>query len=121
MQGRDRFLLTMNVERGTSSARGGNMKKHLLIPMVLMVALTVGCNSWGKAAPKGTIRNEVVEADVRKNLLEDRITGLEVDVYEDGTAYLKGHVKNRSDRDKAREDALKVYGVKRVVNNITIE
>ena len=97
------------------------MKKYLLLPMILMTALSLGCNSWGKAAPKGTVRDELVEANVRKNLLEDRITGLEVDVYTDGTAYLKGHVKSRADRAKAREDALKVYGVKRVVNNISIE
>jgi osmotically-inducible protein OsmY len=97
------------------------MKRYLLIPMILMMALSGGCNSWGKVAPKGTVRNEIVEADVRKNLLADGITGLEVDVYEDGTAYLKGHVKTRSDRAKARDDALKVYGVKRVVNNISIE
>jgi osmotically-inducible protein OsmY len=97
------------------------MKKYLLIPMILMVALSGGCNSWGKAAPKGKVRDEIVEANVRKNLLEDRITGLEVDVYTDGTAYLKGHVKNRSDRNKARDDALRVYGVKRVINNISIE
>ena len=97
------------------------MKKVLFAAMILMAAFASGCNSWGKAAPQGKVRNEVVEADVRKNLLEDRITGFEVDVYEDGTAYLKGHVKNRADRDKARDDALKVYGVKRVVNNITID
>jgi osmotically-inducible protein OsmY len=89
--------------------------------MILVTALSFGCNSWGKAAPKGKVRDEIVEANVRKNLLEDRITGLEVDVYTDGTAYLKGHVKNRSDRDKARDDALRVYGVKRVINNISIE
>ena len=97
------------------------MKRILLIMVVLMTALGGGCNSWGKAAPEGKIRNEVVEADVRKNLLVDGITGFEVNVYEDGTAYLKGHVKSRADREKAREDALKVYGVKRVVNNITID
>ena len=97
------------------------MKKYLLIPMILVTALSFGCNSWGKVAPKGKVRDEIVEANVRKNLLEDRITGLEVDVYTDGTAYLKGHVKNRADRDKARDDALKVWGVKRVVNNITVQ
>jgi osmotically-inducible protein OsmY len=97
------------------------MKRHLFILTILMMALAGGCNSWGKAAPQGKIRNQVVEADVRKNLLEDRITGFEVDVYEDGTTYLKGHVKNRADFDKARADALKVYGVKRVINNIEIE
>ncbi len=98
------------------------MKRYLFVAMILMAAAFAGgCNSWGKAVPQGKIRNQVVEADVRKNLLNDRITGFEVSVYENGTAYLKGHVKNRSDRDKAREDALKVYGVKRVVNDITID
>ncbi len=97
------------------------MKRHLLILMVLIMTLSGGCNSWGRVAPKGAVRNEIVEADVRKNLLADGITGLEVDVYDNGTAYLKGHVKTRADRDKARDDALKVFGVKRVVNNITIE
>lgn len=97
------------------------MKRYLMIAMILMAAIAGGCNSWGKAAPQGKIRNQVVEADVRKNLLEDRITGFEVSVYEDGTTYLKGHVKNRADFDKAQADAMKVYGVKRVVNNISID
>src|SRR6266852_5756616 len=61
--------------------------------MVLIMTLSGGCNSWGRVAPKGAVRNEIVEADVRKNLLADGITGLEVDVYDNGTAYLKGHVK----------------------------
>jgi osmotically-inducible protein OsmY len=97
------------------------MKKPLFILMILMLAFSSGCNSWGKAVPPGKVRNQVVEADVRKNLLEDRITGFEVEVYENGTAVLTGHVKNRSDREKAKQDALKVFGVKRVVNNIQIE
>ena len=98
-----------------------NMKKQLLILMIVLSAFAGGCNSWGRVAPKGKVRNALVEADIRKNLLADRITGFEVEVYEDGTAYLKGHVKNRSDREKAKEDALKVFGVKRVVNDISIE
>jgi osmotically-inducible protein OsmY len=97
------------------------MRRYLLIPMVLMLALAGGCNSWGKAAPKGTVRNAIVEADVKKNLLADGLTGLGVEVYEDGTAYLDGQVKSRSDRAKARQDALKVWGVKRVVNNIKVQ
>jgi osmotically-inducible protein OsmY len=97
------------------------MKKHLLILMVLVMALSGGCNSWGKVAPKGTVRNAIVEADVKKNLIADGLTGLGVEVYEDGTAYLDGQVKSRSDRSKARQDALKVWGVKRVVNQITIQ
>jgi osmotically-inducible protein OsmY len=97
------------------------MRRYLLIPMVLMVALAGGCNTWGKVAPKGTVRNAIVEADVKKNLLADGLTGLGVEVYEDGTAYLDGTVKTSSDRSKARDDALKVWGVKRVVNNITVQ
>ena len=97
------------------------MKRLLLASMVLLSITAVSCNSWGKAAPKGVVRNEVVEADVRKNLLEDRITGLEVNVYDNGTAMLKGHVKTRTDRQKATDDAMKVFGVKRVDNQISIE
>jgi osmotically-inducible protein OsmY len=98
------------------------MKKYLLlILMVLVMPLSVGCNSWGKVAPKGTVRNAIVEADVKKNLIGDGLTGLGVEVYEDGTAYLDGQVVSRSDRRKARNDALKVWGVKRVVNNITVK
>ena len=96
------------------------MRRYLLIPMVLILALAGGCNSWGKVAPKGTVRNAIVEADVKKNLISDGLTGLGVEVYEDGTAFLDGQVKSRSDRTKARDDALKVWGVKRVVNNITV-
>ena len=98
------------------------MKRYLvLILMVLVMPLSVGCNSWGKVAPKGTVRNAIVEADVKKNLIADGLTGLGVEVYEDGTAYLDGQVVSRSDRRKARNDALKVWGVKRVVNNITVK
>jgi osmotically-inducible protein OsmY len=97
------------------------MRRYLLIPMVLILALASGCNSWGKVAPKGTVRNAIVEADVKKNLIADGLTGLGVEVYEDGTAYLDGQVKTGSDRAKARDDALKVYGVKRVVNNIKVQ
>jgi osmotically-inducible protein OsmY len=97
------------------------MKKHLLIAMALLMTLSMGCNSWGKVAPKGTVRNAMVEADVKKNLIADGLTGLGVEVYEDGTAYLDGQVASRSDRRKARDEALKVWGVKRVVNNITVK
>jgi len=98
------------------------MKKYLLlILMILVMPLSVGCNSWGKVAPKGTVRNAIVEADVKKNLIGDGLTGLGVEVYEDGTAYLDGQVVSRADRRKARNDALKVWGVRRVVNNITVK
>jgi osmotically-inducible protein OsmY len=98
------------------------MKKYLLlILMVLVMPLSSGCNSWGKVAPRGTVRNAIVEADVKKNFIADGLTGLGVEVYEDGTAYLDGQVLSRSDRRKARDDALKVWGVKRVVNNVTVK
>jgi hypothetical protein len=119
-------LLKIRIDRATTPAAlakeiGGTMKKHLLILMVLVMALSGGCNSWGKVAPRGTVRNAIVEADVKKNFVADGLTGLGVEVYEDGTAYLDGTVKSRSDRSKARDDALKVWGVKRVVNQITVQ
>jgi hypothetical protein len=123
---RDRFLLGINVDRAATAVLAKeleerSMKRHLVILMVLMLALSGGCNSWGKVAPKGTVRNAIVEADVKKNLIANGLTGLGVEVYEDGTAYLDGQVKSRSDRAKARHEALKVWGVKRVVNKITVQ
>lgn len=98
------------------------MKPILPVLLLAMASISaVSCNSWGKIAPKGTVRNEIVEADIRKNLAEDGITGLEINVYENGTATLKGHVKTREDRKKAVSDAMKVYGVKRVDDRISIE
>lgn len=96
--------------------------KRIVLAFLFLAAMTAqSCNSWGKAVPKGVVRNEVVEADIRKNLLADGITGLEVNVYDNGTAMLKGHVKTTADRQKAVDDAMKVAGVKRVDNQITIE
>ena len=97
------------------------MRRFVLAFMVMAAMTAESCNSWGKVAPKGVVRNEVVEADIRKNLLGDGITGLEVNVYDNGTAMLKGHVKTRADRQKAIDDAMKVSGVKHVDDQISVE
>ena len=52
-------------------------------------------------------------------LLEDKISGLGIDVHE-GVVTLSGHLANASDRQKAIDDTRKVPGVKSVVNRIDV-
>jgi len=63
--------------------------------------------------------NTTMEAEIRKNLTADSITGLGVEIHE-GVVTLSGHLANASDRQKAIDDARKVPGVKSVVNRIDV-
>jgi osmotically-inducible protein OsmY len=63
--------------------------------------------------------NTAMEAEIRKNLAMDHITGLQIDVH-DGMVTLNGH-GSAADRQKAYDDAAKVNGVKSVTNNIMVQ
>jgi osmotically-inducible protein OsmY len=94
------------------------MKK---IAASLFAAMTLtsmlACSNWNRATPS-SMDGTAIEAEVRKNLASDSITGLTVNV-NGSTVTLEGHL-NRADHDKALADAQKVHGVMNVVDHITV-
>jgi hypothetical protein len=99
--------------------RSNNMKKSLMAFTVVALLIGSACSNWNRMTPK-SMDSTAIEAEIRKNLASDRITGLTVNV-NNGVVTLGGHVKNTSDRQKAETDAGKVNGVTSVVDNLTIE
>jgi osmotically-inducible protein OsmY len=91
--------------------------KKALASLVLSAALVsaIGCSNWNRNTP-GPLDNTAIEEEIRKNLLGDHITGLQIEVH-DGMVTLNGH-GSASDSQKAYDDAAKVKGVKSVTNNI---
>jgi osmotically-inducible protein OsmY len=97
------------------------MKKTIAsITVALLVVGVFACSNWNKYTPKGMDSTAIAE-EIRKNMLGDRITGMTVDVNENGVVTLHGDVKNASDKQKAIDDARKVNGVKRVIDQIAIK
>jgi osmotically-inducible protein OsmY len=95
------------------------MKKVALsLALALSLSGAVGCSNWNRATP-ASMDSKTIEAEIRKNLAADNITGLTVDV-SGGVVTLGGHL-SASDRDKAVADAQKVNGVTNVVNNIQVQ
>jgi len=95
------------------------MKKSLFaLLMAASLLAPVGCSNWNRVTP-APLDNTTMEAEIRKNLTADSITGLGVEIH-DGVVTLSGHLANASDRQKAVEDARKVPGVKSVVNRIDV-
>ena len=95
------------------------MKKLLvstIMPFALVAAL--GCSNWNRMTPK-SLDNATTATEIKKNLLGDKLTGVDVDVNE-GVVTLAGHLPTAADRQKAYDDAAKVTGVKRVVNHIDV-
>jgi osmotically-inducible protein OsmY len=92
------------------------MKKTLLA--VLICLPLVACSNWNRATP-ASMDNVTTTAEVKKNLLADGLTGIDVDS-SGGTVTLTGHLSTSSDRRKAVHDARKVSGVQRVVDNIRV-
>jgi len=88
--------------------------------LVLSTALVsaIGCSNWNRATP-AALDNTAIESEIRKNLMGDHITGLQIEVHE-GMVTLNGH-GSASDRQKAYDDAVKVNGVKSVTNNIAVQ
>jgi osmotically-inducible protein OsmY len=94
--------------------------KKTLASLVVSVFLfgALGCSNWNRMTPK-PLDNTAIEAEVRKNLAGDGITGLTINV-DNGVVTLTGNVKTSSERSKAYDDAAKVTGVTRVVNRISV-
>ena len=89
-----------------------------MILSTVLLTSAVGCSNWNRATP-ASMDHTAIEAEVRKNLAADKITGLTVDVT-GGTVTLSGHLTGM-DHDRAVADARKVPGVTNVVDNITID
>jgi osmotically-inducible protein OsmY len=97
------------------------MKKTIAsITVALFVFAAFACSNWNKYTPKALDSTAIAE-EIRKNMLGDGITGMTVDVSNDGVVTLKGDVKTSSDKQKALDDARKVNGVKRVIDRIAIK
>jgi len=94
--------------------------KRLLgsIIMSAVLAASLGCSNWNRMTPK-SLDNSTTASEIKKNLLADHLTGVDVDVTE-GVATLSGHLPTKADREKAYDDAAKVTGVKKVVNHIDV-
>jgi osmotically-inducible protein OsmY len=94
--------------------------KKLLVSIIMSAALvaSLGCSNWNRMTPK-SLDNSSTASEIKKNLLADRLTGIDVDVNE-GVVTLTGHLPTAADREKAKDDAEKVTGVKKVVNHIDV-
>ena len=66
-----------------------------------------------------SLDNSTTATEIKKNLVADHLTGVDVDVT-DGVATLSGHLPTAEDRRKAYDDASKVTGIKKVVNHIDV-
>ncbi len=95
------------------------MKKSLVSVLLSAALILPACSNWNRNTPQG-LDNTAIEQEIRKNLALDHITGLSVDVdHNTGVVTLKGHL-SASDRSKAVDDAHKVKGVTRVVDEISV-
>ncbi len=94
--------------------------KKVLVSTIMSVALitALGCSNWNRMTPK-SLDNSTTATEIKKNLLADHLTGVDVDVT-DGVVTLAGHLPTAADRQKAYDDAAKVTGVKTVVNHIDV-
>ena len=95
------------------------MKKAILtFVSALSLVSMVACSNWNRATP-ASMDHTAMEAEIRKNLAADSITGLSIDI-SGGTVTLTGHA-NRANHDTAISDAQKVPGVTNVVDRISID
>ncbi|HEY8183903.1 MAG TPA: BON domain-containing protein [Thermoanaerobaculia bacterium] len=97
------------------------MKKTIAsIAVALFVFSSFACSNWNKYTPKGMDATAIAD-EIRKNMLADGITGMTVNVDKDGVTTIKGDVKTSSDKQKAIDDARKVNGVTRVIDQVSIK
>jgi osmotically-inducible protein OsmY len=96
--------------------RWRNAIRFLLVATVLVGS--VACANWSRYTPAG-VDDDVMEAEIRKNMVDDGITGLSIKINE-GVVTLEGNVSSRDDERKAIDAARKVKGVRRVVDRISV-
>lgn len=86
--------------------------------MSVALVTALGCSNWNRMTPK-SLDNSSTAAEIKKNLLGDHLTGIDVDVNQ-GVVTLTGHLSTAADRQKAYDDAAKVTGINKVVNRIDV-
>jgi osmotically-inducible protein OsmY len=91
--------------------------RQFILAIIVTAGLT-GCSNWNRATP-APLDNMATTAEVKKNLLSDSLTGIDVDT-SDGVVTLSGHLPTRAARRNALHDASKVAGVRRVVDKIVV-
>src|SRR2546430_14955741 len=96
------------------------MKKTLASLTVVLLLTGFGCSNWNRYTPKGMDATAIAD-EIRKNMAADGITGMTVNVDKDGVTTIKGDVKTSSDKQKAIDDARKVNGVTRVIDQVVIK
>ena len=96
------------------------MKKTLASLTVVLLLTGFGCSNWNRYTPKGMDATAIAD-EIRKNQAADGITGMTVNVDKAGVVTLRGDVKTTTDRQKAIDDARKVNGVTRVIDQISIK
>jgi osmotically-inducible protein OsmY len=93
------------------------MKKAFASVLISLALVSgAGCTGWNKVVPS----DNTTEAEIRKNLAGDHITGMSINVDND-VVTLEGTVKNETDHQTAIHDAQKVHGVSRVVDHIVVK
>jgi len=93
------------------------MKKSFASVLISLALVTgAGCTGWNKVVPSDT----ATEAEIRKNLAGDHITGMTIKI-DHGVVTLEGDVKNETDHQTAIHDAQKVHGVTSVVDRIAVK
>lgn len=96
------------------------MKKTFAALMLAAgMIIPAGCSGWAHAAPK-PLEKTALEAEIRKNWAGDNITGLSLDVTNDGVVTVAGHLATVDQRNTAIHDAQKVKDVSRVIDRVTV-
>jgi len=91
-----------------------------MMALALVLSLAVSCSNLNKMTP-APLDNKAIQAEVEKNLAADGLTGVvHVSEVHEGVVTLTGTVHSSGDRQRAYDDAAKVNGVKRVVNELKV-
>lgn len=101
--------------------RSGIMRT--LTALVLLAALTAGCQSLTGRTTGQTIDDATVTASVKSKLVADRaanLTRVNVDTT-NGVVSLTGMVETPEQKTRAESLAREVDGVRRVTNNLQVE
>jgi osmotically-inducible protein OsmY len=94
-------------------------KMFAAVSLSFLLVGAFGCANWNRATPK-SMDNTAIEEEVRKNMAADGITGMSIDV-SNGVVTLKGDVQNATQHQQAVNDARKVDGVTRVIDEISVK
>jgi osmotically-inducible protein OsmY len=93
------------------------MKKAFASAVISLALISgVACTGWNKVVPS----DKATEAEIRKNLAGDSITGMTITV-DNGIVTLQGNVSSESQHQTAIHDAQKVHGVTQVIDQVSVK